>query len=72
MNFAIIGEMTATESPDVIPQVITDTISSIFTTDPVTMVFPNAAVTACNTISKAIKFTCFHHSRGTLPLIIAI
>ena len=34
ISFAITGEMTATQSPDIMPQVITETISSIFTTDP--------------------------------------
>ena len=34
ISFAMTGEITAAQSPDIIPQVITETTSSIFTTDP--------------------------------------
>ena len=54
-NFAMTGEIAATESPGARPQVITEIISTKFTMEPVTMIFPNGAVTTCNAVSKAIK-----------------
>jgi len=55
ISFAITGETAATDNPDAMPEVITDTTSNRLTTDPVTMVFPNGAVAACNTTNKATK-----------------
>lgn len=69
ISFAMTGEMTATQSPDIIPQVITETTSSIFTTDPVIMVFPKEAVAACNTTSKAIK-TAVRVILSVFPLLL--
>ena len=45
-NFAIMGDTTATASPDEKLQVITDTIKMRFTTEPVIKVFPKDALTA--------------------------
>lgn len=54
-NFAHIGEITATVIPVDTPQVMTETIKIIFTIEPVISVLPNGDVTACITISKAVR-----------------
>lgn len=70
ISFAMTGEMTATQSPDIIPQVITETTSSIFTTDPVIMVFPKEVwkwkMTALSTfIGRALKTQYQKHLKST-------
>jgi|GEM_PF-4000423 len=54
-NFAKIGESTATVNPVARPQVITEIISIRLTMEPVIKELPKAEVTACMTMSNAVR-----------------
>jgi len=54
-NLASIGDSMETTRPDDSPLVITDTIRSKLTMEPVTKMFPKGAVAAWSTTKSAIK-----------------
>lgn len=54
-NFAAKGEMTATVSPEERPQVITEMINIMLTSEPVIRGMPKGAVAACKAMSRATK-----------------
>lgn len=54
-NFAMIGDTSATDRPDIKPQVITEMINIRLTIEPVIKLLPKGAVAACKTTRSAIK-----------------